>query len=199
MKGGLRVELGFVTKNRHKFEEAFDAFKEFHTIKLVQIKMNKPENKVDELVYSDDPIYLIAEHAAKELSITLKLPVVVEDSGIFFKAYKNFPGLNTKWLIKSIGYKGIFKLLESDDRSAYFRSVVSCCFPGSPPLTFEGRVNGRISNRVINDNIDCMDYDRIFIPEGYEEEFTLIMDVKRKISHRKIAFNELGKYFSARS
>ena len=124
------MNLYFVTANRHKFEEAVEALKEHSSITLVQVNADKPENKEDDLVYSDDPIRLIAEAAARKLSGNLNQPLVVEDAGIFLKAYNNFPGLNTKWVMKTIGYKGIFKLLENEDRSAYFRSVVSCCFPG---------------------------------------------------------------------
>jgi len=230
------MKLYFVTANKHKFEEAVEALKEYSGITLAQINADKPENKDDDLVYSVDPIRLIAEDAARELSEEHNLPVVVEDAGIFFKAYNNFPGLNTKWIMKTIDYKGIFKLLENENRSAYFRSVVSCCLPRNLPVSsilsqisvesrrvsipachssqarclrygdftqkcesivsFEGRVDGRISNRVVTDDIDCMDYDRIFIPDGYDKEFALMMDIKRQISHRNIAFSQLGHYFS---
>ena len=188
------MKLYFATNNRHKFEEAKEALKGQPIITLTQIKTDKPENKKDDLVYSDDPIRLIAEEASKELSEKLSLPIVVEDAGIFFKSYCNFPGLNTKWIIKTIGYQGILKLLEGGDRSAYFRSVVSYCSPGNSPVSFEGRVEGRISDRVVTGDIECMDYDRVFIPDGYDKEFALIMNIKRNISHRKIAFERLGLF-----
>jgi XTP/dITP diphosphohydrolase len=123
----------------------------------------------------------------------------VEDAGIFFNAYPGFPGLNTKWVMKKIGYDGILRLLADKDRTAYFRSVVAFCEPahllrGEEPLLFEGRIEGSISAKAIGKDEDCMDYDPIFIPLGGTQPFSLIMEEKKKMSHRKIAFQKLGEF-----
>ena len=61
-------------------------------------------------------------------------------------------------------------------------------------MLFEGKIEGVISEEVIGIDIDCMDYDRIFIPKGQTLTFSLIMEEKKRISHRKIAFQKLGGY-----
>ena len=96
--------------------------------------------------------------------------------------------------MNKIGYDGILRLLLGKDRSAYFRSMVGFCEPLGEPLLFEGKIEGAITEEVIGMDEDCMDYDRIFIPRGFDKPFSLIMEEKRRMSHRKIAFQKLGEY-----
>jgi XTP/dITP diphosphohydrolase len=101
--------------------------------------------------------------------------------------------------MNKIGYDGIFRLLADKDRTAYFRSIVAFCEPahllrGEEPQLFEGRIEGSISAEAIGKDEDCMDYDPIFVPLGGNKPFSLIMEEKKKMSHRKIAFQKLGEF-----
>jgi len=187
------VVISFLTRNRHKFIEAEEALKPFKCIQLVQLYEEKKEYKDDSV---DDPIYQIALKAAKEGATLYKKIVVAEDAGLFFNAYRDFPSLNTKWVIKRLDYDGILRLLDGKDRTAYFRSVIALCKPNEEPIAFEGRIDGHITEKVYGENIDCMDYDRIFIPNGFDVPFALMMERKTQISHRKIAFQKLGEYIT---
>lgn len=186
------IVISFLTKNRHKFIEAEDALMPYKDIQLVQLSEEKHEYKDDSV---GDPIKEIALKAAKEGANLYNKIVVAEDTGIFFNAYCDFPSLNTKWIIKRLDYDGILRLLEGKDRTAYFRAVVALCKPNGEPIVFEGRIDGRIAEKVYGEEIDCMDYDRIFIPNGSDVPFSLMMDNKTLISHRKIAFQRLGEYY----
>ena len=184
-----KIQISFLTGNSHKFSEAKEALSIFPQIELRQIIEEKIELKDDDL---DDPI---SEIAKKAVEISVKkhnVPLAVEDAGLFFNAYPGFPGLNTKWVMKRIGYEGILSLLDGKDRTAFFRTIVAYCEPGKEPLLFEGKIEGSISNEVIGLDIDCMDYDRIFIPKAHTKTFSLIMEEKKLMSHRKIAFEKLG-------
>ena len=185
------IEISFLTRNRHKYIEAKEALMQFENIKLIQLPEEKREYKDDSV---NDPIKEIALKAAKEGANKYNKIIVAEDTGIFFNAYHDFPSLNTKWIIKKIDYDGILRLLDGKDRTAYFRAVIAFCKPNEEPIAFEGRIDGRIAEKVYGENIDCMDYDRIFIPNGSDIPFALMMDNKLLISHRKIAFQKLGKY-----
>ena len=190
-----KIQFSFLTGNSHKFSEAKEALAKFAEIELKQIIEEKVEIKDDDL---DDPI---SEIAKKAVEISVKkhnVPLAVEDAGLFFTSYPGFPGLNTKWVMRRIGYEGILSLLEGKDRSAFFRTIVAYCEPGAEPLLFEGRIEGSISEKVIGLDIDCMDYDRIFIPKGHTKTFSLIMEEKKLMSHRKIAFEKLGEYLITR-
>jgi XTP/dITP diphosphohydrolase len=191
-----KIAFSFLTGNTHKFLEAKEALAQFPSIELCQIKEEKIEFKDDNAA---DPISEIAKKAAIAAVKKYKVPVAVEDAGLFFSTYPGFPGLNTKWVMKKLGYDGILRLLDGKDRTAYFRSIVAYCEPsqlqgGGEPVLFEGRIEGSISAEVIGKDVDCMDYDRIFIPLGETQTFSLIMEEKRKMSHRKIAFQKLGEF-----
>ena len=186
-----RIIISFLTQNSHKFIEARDALSLYKRIELVQLAEKKHEYKDDS---ASDPIRQIALKSAKENANRYKKIVVTEDTGLFFNAYRDFPGLITKWIIKRLDYDGVFRLLENKDRTAYFRSVVALCKPDEEPIAFEGRIEGRIALKAYGENIDCMDYDRLFIPDGSDVPFALMMDGKTHISHRKIAFQQLGEY-----
>jgi XTP/dITP diphosphohydrolase len=190
-----KIILSFLTGNSHKFFEAKEALAIYPNIELKQINQEKPEHKDDSV---EDPIMEIARMAAEEAAAQFNTPIAVEDAGLFLNAYPGFPGLNTKWVIKKIGYEGYFRLLAGQDRSAFFRSVVAYCEPGGEAKLFEGKIEGTITEKVIGHDVDCMDYDRIFIPQGETRPFSLIMEAKRKMSHRKIAFQILGEYLTKR-
>lgn len=187
------VDISFLTKNTHKYNEAKEALKLYKSIQIVQLPEEKLEYKDDSV---SDPIKEIALRAAQEGANLYNKIVVAEDTGLFFTAYHDFPSLNTKWVIKRLNYDGIFRLLDGKDRTAYFLCVVAMCKPNEKPIAFEGRIYGHITEKVYGENIDCMDYDRIFIPNGSDVPFSLIMESKVQISHRKIAFQKLGEYLS---
>ena len=186
-----RVTFSFLTGNYHKFLEAKEALVMYPEIELVQIKEEKTEIKDDE---APDPIMDIAGKAAEIAVKKYNTPVAVEDAGLFLEAYPGFPGLNTKWVMKKIGYEGILRLLDGRNRNACFRSVVAYCEPSKSAVLFEGRIEGSISQEITGLDVDCMDYDRIFIPSGQTRTFSLIMEEKKRISHRKIAFEKLGSF-----
>ena len=192
-----KITFSFLTGNSHKFWEAKEALARFPEIELLQINEEKNEIKDDD---APDPIMEIARKAAIAAAEKYNVPVAVEDAGIILNAYPGFPGLNTKWVMKKIAYDGILRLLDGKDRTAYFRSVVAYCKPRLPggsqpePHLFEGIIEGSISTEVIGLEEDCMDYDRIFIPKGEIKPFVLMMEAKKKMSHRKIAFEKLGEY-----
>lgn len=187
------IAISFLTQNRHKYAEAKEALSPYANIILEQLAEHKQENKDDSL---SDPIKAIAIRAAEDASVKYNKFVVAEDSGVYFNAFDNFPGMNTKWIIKNIGYDGIMRLLAGKNRSAYFRAVIALSNPNSRTKVFEGRISGHISEKVYGENIDCMDYDRIFIPAGSDVPFALIMKNKQQISHRSIAFQKLGEYLA---
>lgn len=180
------MKIFFVTNNRHKFSEVKEVFDKFK-IEIEQIREDKPEDKSDEIAE-------VAKKAAEFLANKHKKPIIVDDTGVYFSAYNNFPGAHPKFIFQSIGYGGIFKLLEGKDRSAYFKTAAAYCEPGKKPIVFEAKCEGKISDEVYNAGDDIMPYERIFIPEGYSEVWAKIHDIKREISHRVKAFTKLAEW-----
>ncbi len=190
-----RTTISFLTQNQHKFLEAREALSQFSSVILEQLDEDKHENKDDSVA---DALREIAVTAAVNAAKSHNKIVVAEDSGIFFEAYDDFPGMNTKWIIKKIGYDGILRLLLKKNRGAYFRTVLAMSNPNGDYKVFEGVVKGSIAEQVYGIEVDCMDYDRIFIPHGSEVPFALMMKDKRAMSHRYIAFHKLGEFLSSK-
>lgn len=184
-----KEKIVFVTTNKHKFQEVKSILKDY-PIELERVSLEYEENH-------DQGIEKIARRAAKKLANELKKPVMVEDTGLFFKAYHNFPGALPKFVINSLGFKGIFKLLEGESREAHFKIAAAFCEPGGEPVLFEGIMKGKITKKVYNKDKDVMPYDKIFIPEGQNKTISdLTMKEKNSLSHRAEAFRKFGKYIA---
>ncbi len=177
----------FITSNLHKFKEAKAILKPY-PVKLIWVNKEYPEPQ-------EETLEEIAKTTAKSLAEKLKLPIVVEDTGIYFRAFKNFPGPLAKPVFKELGYEGIFKLLEGKSRKALFKSVVGFCLPGKEPQIFIGQVEGEIAPKIYNLKKKVMGYERIFIPKGFDQTYSKMpRSLKNKISQRAIAFRNFGEF-----
>jgi len=175
----------FVTGNYGKFREARNVLKKYD-VKLKQIKYSKPEDKK----LSTEKI---AENAAKILVEKFRKPLIAEDTGIFFEAYKDFPGRNSKVVFNKLGLDGILRKLENKTRKAYFKTAIGYA-NGKKLMIFVGYCRGRISKKVIGKRDVNLPYDNVFIPDGHSKVFAKIMKTKQKISSRVMAFEKFGEY-----
>jgi len=180
-------KIYFVTTNKHKFREVKDVLKDY-PIELEHLDMEYEENH-------DSSMEEIAKGAAKKLAEQLKKTVVVDDTGLFFEAFNGFPGALPKFVFNSIGYKGILKLLDGENRKAYFKTVVGYCEPGKEPVIFEGELHGNITDEVYGLDKDDMPYNRIFVPDGETRPIveTTIQE-RNKFLQRAKAFKKFGEW-----
>lgn len=179
------MKICFVTSNENKLREAED---------ILGLKLEQANIDVREIQSLD--VEEVATEKAKEAYKIVKKPVIVEDTGLYIESLNGFPGALIKWVMKSIGNEGICKMVE-EDRKALARTCV-CFYDGSELKVFTGEIKGRISDRPRGES--GFGWDAIFIPEGYEETFAeLGMDVKNKISMRRIAFIKLKEYLESKS
>ncbi len=177
----------FVTSNRHKFLEVKAVLKRFG-IGLVRRKFNFVEN---------DSTSLRAEAAnkARQAYAKFKKPLIVEDTGFFFRAYKGFPGMQSRRIFEAIGYDGLFRLLRGKSREAY--SAVAVCYISGPNKihTFTGKMHGTITTKVIRPNSDVMPYEKIFRILGEKRTLSeMSREEKNAISHRAIAARKLARF-----
>jgi len=182
------MKLYFATGNTHKLEEARAVLSDY-AITVEQLDDKGHEAK-------EATIQDVARTAAQRLAEKHKKPVIVDDTGVFFEAYKNFPGAHPRLMFELLGYKGLMKLL-GERREAYFLCCVACCMPGKKPVLFEGRLDGRIAKKPADLRKDVMPYERIFVPKGMKKTISALTRVeKNKISHRAAAFRKLGEYLA---
>ncbi len=183
----MSSSVAFITTNPHKFAEVADILANY-PLTLEHLNRSYPEDH-------DASMSEIARTSAQSLALELQRPVILEDTGLFFTAYPGFPGALPKFVFNTLGYDGIFKLLQGSDRSAYFETVAGYCEPGQEPLTFTGRMSGVITDQVFDLDQDAMPYDRIFIPTGEAVTISsLTMAQKNTFSQRAQAFRQFGEY-----
>lgn len=175
------MEIVLVTKNKHKVQEANIAFSGTK-IKIVQLSKEKYEPKDMNLVQ-------VAEHNAKHFFDLLKKPVMVDDTGVFFNAYPNFPGNHPKLMFELIGYKGLLKLLEGENRTAKFVTVVAYADEFGVK-SFSGELTCKVDTKVNDEDVDVLPYERIFLLNNSPLS-KITRTEKNKISHRAKAFRKL--------
>ncbi|MEM4512752.1 MAG: RdgB/HAM1 family non-canonical purine NTP pyrophosphatase, partial [Acidilobaceae archaeon] len=125
----------------------------------------------------------VALKAARLAYAKHKVPVAVDDSGLFIDALGGFPGVYSSYVYETIGIRGVLKLLENvPQRRACFRTVVAAIVP---PLEIieKGEVCGEISVEPRGER--GFGFDPIFVPQGYTRTFAeMSFEEKNAISHR---------------
>ena len=189
----LKIEgriVFFATTNPNKFFESREAVKKYRiTIGMLKCKSFEVQG---------DEIEEIAEASAKESFKRCNLPLVVEDSGLFIEALKGFPGPYSCYVQKTIGNKGVLRLLgKTGNRKAYFRSVVAYYSESmKTPVSFNGMVNGEITEKESKTGKMGFGFDPIFKPNNSERTFAeMKVSEKNMFSHRAKAFQEFAKWY----
>lgn len=175
----------FVTDNPHKYREAQEVLSSYG-VDLRMLKGAKVELQGDDLGF-------IAMAAARIAYMRFRVPVVVEDAGLFIEALSGFPGPYSSYVYKRIGVNGIINLLKGvRRREAHFLAVVACVCPPFE-ARFEAKVRGVIADEPRGSG--GFGFDPIFIPEGESRTFgEMNVSEKNKWSHRSKAFAKLGAW-----
>jgi len=177
----------FASTNQNKFIEVqsilstLDISVQFAKLNLVEVQ--------------SDSLKDISEEKARSAFAELKRPVIVEDDGLFINALNGFPGPYSSFVFRTVGNRGILKLLaDTGDRSASFHSLVAY-HDGRNTSIFEGIVEGSISYEIAEGG---WGYDPIFVPSGTELTFAQLKDRKNDYSHRRKALEEFSHFMSSR-
>jgi XTP/dITP diphosphohydrolase len=179
----------FVTSNLHKFQEARRILSEY---KIATAKL-----KVSAIEIQDESTENIAKYSAQDAVKNCRLPLFVEDAGLFIEALNCFPGPYSKYAYNTVGLKGILKLMKNiENRNAHFLSVVAFATPEEQPTCFVGKVEGTIS--LQEQGTKGFGYDPIFEPlEGDGKTFAeMTTEEKNRYSHRGEALRKFAEWYS---
>ena len=128
----------FATKNVHKFNETRQLLSEY--------KITTAMLRVLSIEVQDDNIEKIAKKRVINAFEITDLPVIIEDAGLFIKPLNGFPGPYSSYVFRTLGTKGILKLMKQNkDRDAFFHSILAFCGYKKDPKFFHGKVKGRIT------------------------------------------------------
>ncbi|RHZ89189.1 hypothetical protein Glove_18g102 [Diversispora epigaea] len=177
-------KLVFVTGNKKKLEEVQAILGTFVELTSHSLDLPEIQGTPDE----------ISANKCKSAAIELNKPVITEDTCLCFNALKGLPGPYIKWFLGKLGHDGLNRMLAGfEDKSAY----ALCTFaystgPGSEPILFEGRTEGKI---VPPRGPTDFGWDPIFQPDGFEETYAeMAKSVKNTISHRYKALDKLKTF-----
>lgn len=150
--------LYFVTGNSGKFSEVSGYVARY----APYIEIEQSYFPLVEI--QDDSQESIARHKASQAYEALKKPVLVDDSGIFFERYNQFPGVYTKFVYDSIGLEGLLRLTNPGDRATFRLVLVYQDAEGQQ--VFEGSCSGIIQHDSSYHTQPGFPYDALFRPDG---------------------------------
>lgn len=184
------MEIGFVTTNKGKLREVSAYLK---PIGMEVVREDGPfievqADTLEEVIIEGMKHLLDSKGDARYL--------MKDDSGLFIDGLGGFPGVYSAYVQKTIGNKGILKLMEDvKDRKARFKTAIGLHIPGKGLELFEGEVEGRIISDMRGEN--GFGYDPVFIPEDETRTFAeMDTDEKNSMSHRIRAIEKMVNHLS---
>lgn len=179
-------KLYFVTGNKNKVKEVQVVFD--HPIEIVDLDL-------DEIQSLD--INEVVKKKAEAAYLQVKKPLIVEDVGMYVKAWNGFPGPLVKFLHKAGGdsFDLLLRMLENEtDKTVCVMAVIGYHDSAKVNL-IEGSFNGKF---VEKKGEMGWGFDPYIIPDGYDKTFgELSEDIKNLISHRSNAFKKLKKFLDS--
>jgi XTP/dITP diphosphohydrolase len=179
--------LYLVTSNLNKFKEAMFVLKEYG-LRLQHLDLEKLEIQADD-------IKEISEHATKVILEQHNKTILVEDAGLFIDALNGFPGPYSSYVMRTIGFQGILKLLKDETkRNATFKAVLSYGYPEKNVISFIGEIKGSIVHSARGSG--GFGFDPIFIPNNSDKTFAeMSISQKNQFSHRMRALKRFAEWY----
>ena len=180
------------THNRGKFKEiAYLLSKKLKKISPITLKIKSPK-ETGKSFSSNSKLKV------KYFSKFVNYPVISDDSGLCIEALKNKPCVHSARFAKKHGsfFKAmkfiLKKMKKKKNRRAIFVCNLSYKDMGKKIVTVEGRLKGKISEKILGQK--GFGYDPIFIPIKKNITFGQMSKLKKiKMDHRSIAFRKLKK------
>jgi XTP/dITP diphosphohydrolase len=181
----------FATNNINKFNEACRVLGEF------KIAVGMLRAKSFEI--QSDSLEEIAKTSVIDAFHRCNLPIIVEDAGLFVDALKGFPGPYAAYVHRTIGNRGLLRLMENvRNRRGRFESIIAY-FSGEvkEPVCFGGAVLGKIALNERRKSAETgFGFDPLFIPSGGRKTFAeMSIEEKNRSSHRANAFRKFAEWY----
>lgn len=191
-------KIVLASNNKHKISEFREILNDYEILSLNDIGFT------DDIVEDGNSFLENAFIKTDAVSVFLKNKgfdyiVIADDSGLCCDSLDGAPG------IYSARYAGdghndqanrdkLLKELSGKDRSAYFICVIAVLYPNGVKKSFEGRVDGYITEEEIGDK--SFGYDCIFYSNELNKTFGEANDLeKNNVSHRGRAIEKMLKEF----
>lgn len=165
-------ELYYATGNSDKFEAVYRYLEK----NLPHVTLHPCTQDFPEIQSYDQRA--VAVDKARQAWDYLKKPVLVDDAGIYFEKYRDFPGVLTKYVYRGIGIDGLLKLTEPGDKAVFKLHMVYWYAPESYEV-FVGECPGHIVHQSEFITGEYSPYDQIFAPDSCTETFAQLLKTGR--------------------
>ncbi len=177
------MKLAVVTSNPNKAREVAAFFK--GVLEVEHVDLECPE-------FRHTDVGEIARGKARFAFDQLGRPLIVDDTAFAVKALRGFPGPYAAYVLDTIGYQGILRLLEGvGERSASFETAIAYADVNGIRI-FRGMVEGVITRSPRGH--EGFGYDPIFEVEG-KTMAEMPIEEKNRISHRARALSAFGEWW----
>ena len=171
----MQNEIYYATGNAGKFEEVKNYIEQY----AQDIFIEQFDIDIEEIQSLDQKA--IAIDKAKKAFALLNKPVLVDDGGIFFDAYPLFPGTMSKFIFQAIGFEGLFKLAQENNKAAFILNLVYT--DGNIMQIFEGRCDGIIVKPTNLDTHPQLPFTAIFKPHGSDKTFAELRGTSEYVNY----------------
>ena len=178
-------KIYIATTNKGKVEEISE---------MLKIPLEFAKLELDEIQSMD--LEYVARKKAEEAFKILKKPVIVDDVGVYFKAWNKFPGPFVKYIHILLGNKKLLELFRNEKTRTLIVQCAVAFHDGKKIHTFVGTVKGRLSPKELGNK--GWGLDPIIIQDGERLTFGQMgIEKKNRLSHRGKAFKKLKKFLDS--
>ncbi len=187
----VKDTIYFITGNNYKFNEIEKMFQKEKISYILR------QNTISTTEIQATNIKEVALFKLNSVKGKFNNSYFIEDAGFFIDVPLNgFPGVYSKFVLNTIGNRGILKLIDDfKNTKAHFETVIALYFqPMNKTFLFEGTVEGKVSETIRGTN--GFGFDPIFIPNEIPSNTfaELTTDEKNSISHRGKAWKRLIEF-----
>ncbi len=184
----------FATGNINKFNEARSILSGYgFAVAMLRVKGDEMQS---------DSLKEIAKTSAVNAFKRSRLPIFVEDAGLFIDVLSGFPGPYAAYVYKTIHNSGILRLMENvADRQARFQSVIAYCDETlREPKCFDGESKGEITTTERRQQgKSAFGFDPIFQPVRSCKTFAeMTIEEKNGFSHRAMAIRKFAEWYKTK-
>ena len=175
------MKIIITTGNKHKLEELN------HYMQGTGVDFIPKSHKIEELQSFDEQ--LIVEDKLMKAFEKFKQPVLVEHASLYIDILNGFPGGLTQTFWDTVQADRFCELFRKSSIKA--KTTIGYC-NGRRKFFFDGETQGVIADEP-KGNRDFQ-WDCVFIPNGYSENYAELGKVKLDISMRKLAFDKFKQF-----
>ncbi len=152
-------KIHYVTSNRGKVREA----KRLASIDAPFIKIIDKNTELEEIQTFDEKTVIV--HKARQAWNLVQGPLLVDDAGFYIKKYGFYPGTLAKPTAISLGWEGIYRLIEDDNRVSIYCRI---CYThdGETLHHFRADTEGEIITPPSLELLNARGFASIFRPTG---------------------------------